>query len=173
MEKALEFFRGELAKLRTGQASPALVEDVAVTIAGQKMAVKQLASIAVPERRQLLITPWDHSYLGPIEKALQQSSLGTSPIVEGNSIRVRLPQLTQEYRLQLAKVLGEKSEDTTKVMRKAREDAWEQVQEKAKTGEVREDDKFRAKDELQKLIDEYNKKIDELVERKKKEIEVE
>ena len=173
MEKAVAFFQGELGKLRTGQASPALVEDVMVNVFGQKMPIKQLAGISTPERRQLLIQPWDHSYVEPIEKALSQSSLGTSPIVEGNSIRVHLPQLTQEYRQQLGKVLGEKAEDAKKTVRKAREDAWENVQENAKKGVIREDDKFRAKDELQKLIDEYNKKVDELVEQKKKEIEVE
>jgi len=173
MEKVIIFFQGELAKIRTGQASPALVEDVTVIIAGQKMPLKQLAGISTPERRQILIQPWDHSYMEPIEKALQQSSLGTSPIVEGSAIRVRLPQLTEEYRLQLAKILGEKAEDAKRTIRKAREDAWEEVQEKTKTGEIREDDKFRSKDELQKLIDEFNKKIDDFVDRKKQEIEVE
>jgi ribosome recycling factor len=172
MDKVVTFFQGEIAKIRTGQASPALVEDVAVTIAGQKLPLKQLASISTPERRQLLIAPWDHSYLEPIEKALQQSSLGTSPIVEGNTIRVNLPQLTEEYRIQLAKVLSEKAEDARRTIRKAREDAWEEVQEKTKKGEIREDDKFRAKDELQKMIDGYGTKIEELVDRKKREIEV-
>jgi ribosome recycling factor len=173
MEKVVTFFQGELAKIRTGQASPALVEDTQINIAGQKLPLKQLAGISTPERRQILIQPWDHSYIEPIEKALQQSALGTSPIVEGNSIRVHLPQLTQEYRLQLAKVLSEKAEDARKVIRKAREDAWEEIQEKTKKGEIREDDKFKAKDELQKLIDEHNAKIEELVGRKKSEIEVE
>jgi ribosome recycling factor len=172
MEKVVVFFQGEMAKIRTGQASPALVEDVAVNIAGQKMSLKQLAGISTPERRQILISPWDHSYVGPIEKALQQSSLGTSPIVEGNTIRVHLPQLTQEYRLQLAKVLSEKAEDARKIIRKAREDAWEEIQEKTKKGEIREDDKFKGKDELQKMIDDYSVKIEELVDRKKREIEV-
>jgi ribosome recycling factor len=172
MEKVLIFFQGELAKLRTGHASPALVEDISVNISGQKMHIKQLAGISIPERRQILIQPWDHAYLGPIEKALQQSSLGISPIVEGNYVRVHLSQLTQEYRVQLSKVLGEKAEEARKVVRKIREDAWEEIQEKTKTGEIREDDKFRAKDELQKLIDEYNGKIESLSDRKKSEIEV-
>jgi ribosome recycling factor len=173
MDKVLIFFQGELGKIRTGQASPALVEDVSVNLAGQKMPLKQLAGISTPERRQILIQPWDKSYLGPIEKALQQSSLGTSPIVDGATIRVHLPQLTQEYRQQLGKLLGEKAEDSKKVIRKWREDAWEEVQEKTKKGEIREDDKFRAKEDLQKLIDEYNGKIEKLVEQKKKEIEIE
>lgn len=173
MEKAVGFFQGELAKIRTGQANPSLVEDIQVNLFGQKMPLKQLAGISCPERRQILIQPWDKSYVEPIEKALQQSSLGTSPIVEGAMVRVHLPQLTQEYRQQLARLLGEKAEETRKTIRKWREDAWEEIQEGVKKGEVREDDKFRAKDELQKLIDSYNAKIEELIARKKKEIEVE
>ena len=99
MEKALSFFQSELAKIRTGQASPSLVEDVQVNLAGQQMLLKQLAGISCPERRQILIEPWDKSYVEPIEKALHQSSLGTSPVVEGKTIRVHLPQLTQELSL--------------------------------------------------------------------------
>lgn len=173
MEKAIVFFQGELAKIRTGQATPSLVEDAQVNVLGQKISLKQLAGISCPERRQILIQPWDKSYLEPIEKALRQSSLGTSPIVQGDTIRIQLPQLTQEYRVQLAKLLGEKAEGTRKTIRKWREDAWEEIQEKTKKGEIREDDKFRAKEELQKLMDEYNSKVEELVERKKREIEVE
>ena len=172
MDKAVTFFQGELAKIRTGQASPSLVEDVQVNVQGQKMPLKQLAGISCPERRQILIQPWDKSYMESIEKALQQSSLGTSPVVQGDVIRVHLPQLTQEYRQQLAKLLGVKAEDTRKTIRKWREDAWEEIQEQSKKGEIREDDKFRAKTELQKFVDEYNAKIEELVERKRKEIEV-
>ena len=108
----------------------------------------------------------------PIEKALQQSSLSTSPVVQGDAIRIHLPQLTQEYRQQLAKLLGVKAEDTRKTIRKWREDAWEEIQEQTKKGEIREDDKFRAKNELQKLVDDYNAKVEELVGRKRKEIEV-
>ena len=172
MEKALGFFQSELGKIRTGQASPSLVEDVKVNVFGEMMPLKQLAGISCPERRQILIEPWDQSYVGPIEKALQQSSLGTSPVVEGKTIRVHLPQLNQEYREQLAKILGEKAEETRKAIRKKREETWEEVQGKAKQGEIREDDKFRAKDELQKLVDMYSAKIDELIARKKQEIEV-
>src|SRR3989304_600000 len=92
MEKTLRFFQGELAKIRTGQASPAFVEDVPVDLFGQKMPLKQLAGISCPERRQILIQPWDKSYVAAIEKALQASSLGTSPVVEGAALRVHLPQ---------------------------------------------------------------------------------
>lgn len=173
LDKAVDFFGKELAKIRTGQASPALVEDVQVNISGQLMPLKQLAGISCPERRLIVVQPWDKSYLEPIEKALQQSSLGSSPVVDKDVVRVHLPQLTQEYRQKLAKLLGEKAEDTRKTIRKWRDEAWDEIQVLTRKGEIREDDKFRAKDDLQKLVDEYGKKIDTFVERKKQEIEVE
>jgi ribosome recycling factor len=172
MDKTIVFFQGELGKIRTGHATPSLVEDVPVNLSGQKMPLKQLAGISCPDRRQILIQPWEKSYVEPIEKALQASSFGSSPVVEGATIRVHLPQLSQEYRLQLAKVLNEKTEDVRKTIRKHREDAWQKIQDGAKQGKIREDDKFRAKDELQKLADEYIKKLEDALARKKQEIEV-
>ena len=91
LEKALEFFRHELAKIRTGQASPALVEDILVDVQGQLLPIKQLAGISSPERRQILIQPWDPSNIGPMEKALLKESLGVSPVVEGKTLRITLP----------------------------------------------------------------------------------
>ena len=171
MDKAVDFFQKELMKVRTGQATPALVEDVLVSISGQPTPLKHIAGISCPNRRQILIQPWDKSYLELIGKALLQSSLGTSPVVDGESVRVHLPQLTQEYRLQLTKLIGERAEESRKTIRKCREAAWEEIQEKSHAGEIREDDKFRAKDELQKIIDGSQKKIETLVEHKKQEIE--
>jgi len=170
LEKTLEFFRHELAKIRTGQASPALVEDIAVDVFGQLMPLKQLAGISCPERRQILIQPWDPSYVGPIEKALQKGSLGASPIVEDKTLRITLPPLTQEYRGNLQRLLAEKSEQAKQTMRKWRDDAWGEIQEKAREGAIREDDKFKGKEELQRLVDEYSKKVDELAERKNQEV---
>lgn len=169
--KAFDFFVKELLKLRTGQANPAMVEDVLVESYGITMPLKQLAGISCPERRQLLIQPWDKGSLEAIAKALQKTQLGTNPVVDKDSIRITLPQLTNEFRLTLMKMLSEKAEQTRQAMRKERETAWEKVQTLTKEGKIREDDKFRAKDELQKLIDEYNKNIEEQVEKKKKEIE--
>lgn len=170
-EKAIEFFRKELGKLRTGQASPALVEDVLVDLFSSKMTIQQLAAISCPERRQILIQPWDTSYIEPIQKALLQSQIGVSPIVDKDAIRITLPPLTQEFREKLKSILAEKAEQTRQMMRKKRDEAWGQIQEKARTGAIREDDKFKGKDELQKLIDEYQRKIDELCKRKQEEIE--
>lgn len=171
-EKALDFFKKELSKIRTGHASPSLVEDVQVDLFGQKMALKQMAAISCPEPRQILIQPWDASYLEPIEKALQRSELGTSPIVDKNTIRIHLPSLTQEYRDSLAKILSTKEEQSKQVMRRWREEAWSKIQERVRKGELREGDKFKGKEELQKLLDEYAKKLQELLERKRKEIQL-
>ena len=172
LDKTLEFFLKELAKIRTGQASPALVEDVIVDAFSEKMALKQLAAITCPQRRHIVIQPWDTSYLEPIEKALQKSHIGISPVVDKDIIRINLPPLTQEFRQTLLKVLAEKAEGTKKTIRHWREEAWNEIQDKTRKGEIREDDKFKGKDELQKVIDEYAKNIDELVERKTNEIQI-
>ena len=172
LDKVITFLNRELAKIRTGKATPSLVEDIEVECFGQKFPLKQLAAISTPELRQILIQPWDKSYLEPIEKALQQSTIGTSPIVDKDLVRLSLPPLTEEYRKNLLKILSEKMEEARKTIRRWREEAWDKIQEKTKEGEIREDDKFRAKDELQDLIDEYNQKIEEIGERKKKEISV-
>ncbi|TET84823.1 MAG: ribosome recycling factor [Candidatus Nealsonbacteria bacterium] len=170
LDKVINFLERELAKIRTGRATPSLVEDIEVECFGQKFLLKQLAAISTPELRQILIQPWDKSYLEPIERALQQSFIGTSPIIDKDLVRLSLPPLTEEYRKNLLKILSEKMEEARKTIRRWREEAWDKIQEKTKEGEIREDDKFRAKDELQDLIDEYNQKIEEIGERKKKEI---
>ena len=171
LDKVVDFFMKEIAKIRTGQASPSLVEDVMVEVSGQMLALKQLAGISCPERRQILITPWDKSYLEPIERALFKAQLGVAPIVDKDTVRVSLPSLTQDYRRDLVKMLSQKTEQAKQVMRKWREEAWSEIQRKAKEGTVREDEKFRGKDELQRLVDEYYAKIDALAERKEKEVE--
>tara|TARA_Y100000310_G_scaffold320247_1_gene376491 strand:- start:6311 stop:6865 length:555 start_codon:yes stop_codon:yes gene_type:complete len=172
LEKSIEFLKRELAKIRTGQASPALVEDIMVEAFSQQLPLKQLAGISCPERRQILIQPWDVSHLSNIEKALQKSSLGVSPIIEENKVRVVLPQLTKEYRQTLGRLLAEKAEQAKQTLRKWREEAWSEIQEQAREGQISEDDKFKGKDELQKLLDEYGSKVEDIAEKKKKEIEL-
>jgi ribosome recycling factor len=131
--------------------------------------LKQLAALSTPEPKQIIIQPWDKSYMEPIQRAISQSSLGLSPVVDKDLIRISLPPLSDEYRKNLLRLLSEKQEEARKTIRRWREEAWDEVQEKFKEGEIREDDKFRAKDDLQDLIEEYNKKIDEIGEKKKKE----
>ena len=143
LEKSLDFFSKELRKVRTGQANPSLVEDVELDIYGQKMTIRQLASISIPERRQILIQPWDKSHLESMEKALFAQAAGVSPVVEGDTIRIALPPLTGEFREKLLKIIAEKEEEAKETLRKLRDDAWSEIQEKARTGDIREDDKFK------------------------------
>jgi len=170
-EKAFKFLEGEMAKIRTSRASPALVEDIEVTAFGSKFALKQLGSISTPSTNQILIQPWDSSYIDPIQKAIEQSGLGMSAVADSNGIRLSLPLLTDEYRHQLTKILNEKAEQAKQTMRYAREDCWNKIQDAQKAKTITEDDKFRGKDELQKVVDEYNEKIKNLISKKQNEIE--
>lgn len=169
-EKALSFLSGELAKIRTSHASPSLVEDVSVDYLGQKYDLKQLAAISTPQSNQIVIQPWDPSYIQSIEQAISKSGLGMSAVVEGSLIRLSLPTLTQEYRDTLVKLLSQKAEETRQTLRHWREDAWNKIQAAQKAKDLTEDDKYKGKEELQKLIDEYGKKIKELIEKKEKEV---
>src|SRR3989344_9250291 len=121
-EKAFKFFDGEIAKIRTSRASPALIEDIEVSAFGSKFALKQLGAISSPQTNQLVIQPWDASYIEPIQNAISQSGLGMSMAVDKNLIRLNLPLLTEEYRTQLSKLLGEKAEQAKQTIRHARED---------------------------------------------------
>jgi ribosome recycling factor len=170
LEKVVSFLDREMAKIRTSRATPALVEDVVVDCFGQKFPLKQLAAISIPEPKQILIQPWDRSYIESITQALEKTGVGASPIVDKDTVRINLPPLTADYRSSLLRVISEKQEEARRTVRHWREEAWEEIQKKTKTGEIREDDKFRAKDELQELVDEYNEKIEEIGERKKKEV---
>ncbi len=170
LDKVINFLEKELAKFRTSRATPSLVEDVSVDCFGQKFPLKQLALISIPEPRQLLIQPWDKSYIEGIVRALERTGTGANPIVDKDVVRINLPPLTQEYRKDLLRLISQKQEEAKKTIRRWREEAWEEIQRNFREGKIREDDKFRGKDELQELVDEYNKKIEEIGERKKKEI---
>lgn len=172
LDKVIDFLDRELAKIRTSGASISLIEDVMVDCFGQKMPLKQLAAISLPGPRQILIQPWDDSYIESIQKALEKASLGVSPIVDKNLIRLSLPPLSEEYRQNLVKILSEKKENARKTIRHWREEAWKEIQERFKAGEISEDNKYKGKDKLQELIDEYNEKVEEKVEKKNKEIEL-
>lgn len=169
-DKAFRFLESEMSKIRTSRATPALVEDVEVEAFGSKFSMKQLGSISTPANNQILIQPWDSSYIEPIQKAIEQSGLGMSSSADSNGVRLSLPLLTEEYRHQLTRTLNEKAEQSKQVIRKVREDCWNKIQEAQKAKEITEDDKFRGKDELQKVIDDYNKKIKDLIDRKLNEI---
>lgn len=170
LEKAFRFFEQELAKIRTSRASPAMIEDIEVSCFGQKFPLKQLGSISAPQTNQLVVQPWDNSYLEPIQTAISNSGLGMSAVVDKNLIRLNLPLLTEEYRNALTRTLNEKAEETRKTIRHLREDCWNKIQQAQKDKQISEDDKFRGKDELQKVVDSFQEKIKQLVEKKTQEV---
>ncbi len=172
LDKTLDFLEKELGKIRANRASVSLVEDIEVECFNQKFTLKQLASISIPKPREIVIQPWDKSYLEYIEKAIIRSSSGINPIVDGELIRISLPPLSGEYRESLLTLISQKKEETRQTIRKWRGEAWEEVQTLTQEGKIREDDKFRAKDKLQELIDDYNEKIEKLTENKKKEVSI-
>ena len=170
LDKAISFLERELAKIRTGRATPSLVEDIVCECFGQKFPLKQLAAISIPEPRQILIQPWDKSYIEGIVRALEKTGIGANPIVDKEVIRINLPFLSEEYRKELLRLLSQKQEEARKTIRRWREEAWDKIQEGYREGKIREDDKYQGKDELQDLVNEYNEKIENLGEKKKKEI---
>lgn len=162
--------RHELQKLRTARANPAMVEDLTADYYGAKTPLKQLASISVPEPRQLLLSPWDKSVLPNIEKAIRESDLGLNPSNEGDKIRITVPQLTEERRKELTKVAGKIAEEARIRLRNLRENLAKEIKKEFDAASVTEDDKFRLQEKLQELMDDYNKQIKDQQEAKEKEI---
>lgn len=169
-ENAVEHFASEAAKIRTGRANPGLVENLMVDYYGVKTPLKQIASINIPEARQILIQPWDKGGMVFIESAIRDSDLGLSPSNDGQNIRITLPALTEDRRKDLVKTLNHRVEESRIVIRTVREEIWKEIQELERTGDISEDDKFQGKDELQKIVDGYNQKLEAI--RKKKEEEI-
>jgi len=170
LEKAINYLKGELVQIRTSRPATSLIEDIEADIFGKKMALKSLGQISLEQGQAIIIQPWDVSYLEPIEKAIFKSPLQASCIVEKDRIRVRFPPLSKDIRKNLVRLLAEKAENTKKTIRHWRTQAWKAIQDGFAKGEITEDNKYRAKDKLQELIDEYNKKVDEMRETKEKEI---
>ncbi len=170
MDKAIERFKDEMLKIRTGRANPALIEDLMVDYYGTKTPLKQIANINVPEPRVLVIQPWSADSLANIEAAIKMSDLNLSPNNDGEVIRINIPPLNEERREELVKILNKKAEEARIAVRNAREDAWQEIQDLEKNGQIAEDDKFRGKDKLQEVVNEYNEKIEELRDAKEEDI---
>lgn len=171
MEKTLTYFKEEISVLRTGRATPSLLDGIEVEYYGQTMKINQVASISVLPPNTIVVQPWDKNALEPIQKAIMQSSLGIAPIADKDSIRLSLPSLNQERREALIKVLNQKTEEAKIAVRRERESAIQRLQKLKEDGEIREDDFFRSKDEVQKIVDGFNnEKIKDLRDKKEKEI---
>jgi ribosome recycling factor len=170
MLKTEEVVQHEFSGVRTGKASPSLVENILVEVYGSQMRIRELAGITTPEPRMLLVQPWDAATLHPIEKAIQKSNLGLNPAVDKKFIRIVLPDLSQERRMEFIKVVKKMSEDGRVAIRHIRRDAMEAIKKDAKAGGVTEDQEEMAEKEVQKLTDQYIAKIDKHLETKEKEI---
>lgn len=165
-----DWLQKELSTLRIGRANPALVEDISVEYYGSKVPLKQIAAISAPEPRVLIIQPWDKNTVMAVEKAIQSSSLGISPIVDKDIIRISIPPLTEERRASLIKIVKTKLEEAKIVARQERDDANKMIEALFNGKKITEDEKFKQKQELQKTIDEANKNLENIAERKEKEI---
>jgi ribosome recycling factor len=170
MIKTEEVVQHEFAGVRTGKASPSLVENILVEVYGSQMRIRELAGITAPEPRMLLIQPWDAATVHPIEKAIQKSNLGLNPMVDKKAIRIVLPELSQERRMEFIKIVKKMSEDARVAIRHVRRDALEHLKKEGKAGGVTEDQEKAAEKEVQRLTDEYIAKIDKHLEHKEKEI---
>jgi ribosome recycling factor len=170
MEKAIQVLKKDLAALRAGRATPALLEKVVVEYYGSEMPVNQLANISTPDPRTLVIQPWDKSTLAEIERAILKSDLGLTPSNDGNVIRINLPALTQERRAELVKVVKKTGEEAKVAIRNIRRDANDEIKKLEKNGDISEDESRRGQDEIQKLTDKFIQEADRIVAAKEKEI---
>ncbi len=170
MSKTEQVVIKEFAGVRTGKASPALVENILVEVYGSQMRIRELAGITTPEPRTLTIQPWDANSLHPIEKAIQKSNLGLNPAIHGKAIRLFFPELSEERRQEFVKIVRKMAEDARVAIRHVRRDTMDQLKKHAHDSGITEDEVDQAEKELQKLTDEYTGKIDGHLERKEKEI---
>lgn len=170
MGKSVDALREDLMAIRTGRASPALVERLPVEYYGALTPLNQLASIAVPEPRLLVIRPWDASSLTDIERAILKSDLGLTPMNDGKLIRLSIPRLTEERRRELVRIVARRTEEARVAVRNLRRDALKDLQDFEKEKLISEDDFFRGKDEVQKLTDEFIEIVDEIGRRKEEEV---
>ncbi|MBW1996717.1 MAG: ribosome recycling factor [Deltaproteobacteria bacterium] len=170
MDKTIEALKKELAKIRTGRASPALLDGIRVSCYETQMPLDQVASISVPESRLITIKPWDQSIIGEIEKSILKSELGLTPMNDGKIIRIPIPPLTEERRKELAKLARKMGEEGKISIRNHRREANELLKELKNEKEISEDEMYKGQEEVQEVTDEYIKKIDAITAEKEKEI---
>lgn len=170
MEKAMEALLRELAAVRTGRASPSLVERVQVEQYGTEMPLNQLANIAAPEARMITITPWDKSAIGAIEKAIRKSELGLNPSNDGSMIRIAIPPLTEERRKQMVKIVHGKVEEAKIAVRNIRRDSIAQAKEFKDEKMIGEDEERRAENQIQEITNKYTARADEIGKDKEREV---
>ena len=170
MQKSIETFKANLAKIRTGRASPGILEHIMVDYYGNPTPISQVANLGLADARTINVTPWEKYMVAVVEKAIRDSDLGLNPATQGAVIRVPMPPLTEERRKELTKVVKSEGEETKIAIRNLRRDANEHLKRLVKDKEISEDEERRAQDEIQKLTDRYVTDVDKLVLEKDKEI---
>lgn len=166
----IDFLKDDLKTLRTGRATPSLVEDISVEAYGSRSALIGLAGINVPDNRTITVEPWDKGLMKAIEKAIIEANIGLNPSVQGSLIRLSLPVLTEETRRDLIKVMNEKLEQARIGIRNVREEVRSGIMESEKSGDITEDDKYRALEQIDKTVHEWNDRIRAIGEEKEREI---
>ncbi len=172
MDKAIEIYQKELAEIRTGKASASLVEEIRVHCYGQVLPLKQLASVSIPDAHLIVIQPWDPNTIQDIEKALANSKLGVNPTDDGKVIRVVLPPLSEERRKELDKIVKQEAEHARISLRTIRREAKEAIEKLEKDKVISEDEAFKAKEDLQKLVDKFVEQVDQILKEKERELKV-
>jgi ribosome recycling factor len=170
MQKCVQAFQADLKKLRTGRAHPSLIEHLKVEYYGSEVPLQQIANISIEDARTLVVSPYEKSMVGPIEKAIYKSELGLTPNTAGVVIRVPLPPLTEQRRRDITKVVRQDAENARVSVRNVRRDALTDLKEMLKEKLVSQDDERRGQEEIQKLTDRFSAEIDQLLAAKEKEI---
>ncbi|MCK9352205.1 MAG: ribosome recycling factor [Candidatus Paceibacterota bacterium] len=170
LQEVEEWLANEYLGVRTGRATPAILDSVFVESYGSRTLIKHVASVTIEDAKTIRVSPWDKGQIKAIEKAIGEANLGLGASADAQGVRVFFPDLTAERRTALMKVVREKLEHARVSIRGERDDVWSDIQEKEKNHEIAEDDKFRLKDDMQKLVDAANQRLEEMSERKEKEI---
>jgi ribosome recycling factor len=166
----IDFLKSDIAALRTGRASTAMVENIFVDAYGSSQPLKAVASISISDAKTVVLEPWDKSLLAAVEKGVRDSGLGINPVNDGKIIRLSLPELTSERRQELTKILHQKLEQARISIRKVREDLREKINQEEKNNTIAEDQKFRLQEDLEKMVKEFNDEVKKVGEEKEEEI---
>jgi len=170
MQEVVVKIQNEFKNIRTGRASTSIIENLKVSYYGTQTPLVQMASLSTPDSSTILVTPWDQNAIGDIEQSIRASDLGFNPVNDGRNLRIVLPPLTEERRKELSKMVSEISEEGKIAFRNLRQEGWNEIKSLEKDGKITEDDRYDAEKDLNKLIDDFNSKIEKMSEEKEKEL---
>jgi ribosome recycling factor len=171
MKRTLDVLKEHLAKVQTGRANPAMIEDVVVDYYGTRMPLKQLATIAAPDANLLVVQPYDKTQMASVEKAILSADLGLNPAGDGNVLRIKVPKLSEERRRELSKVIKSRGEEAKVALRNIRREANDKLDELKKGGKISEDEHHRYRDKTDEFVHEHSKTVDTLIDQKAKQIQ--